>query len=162
MPKLRYSREVRLIGICVIVFEVLAVFTWAAGFYSNVGVLADTAVNTVGSNGGQSVALTNTSAGASLTVPVKGAGFFPVTITAMADFMNGQNQTVAQAQGSVTVSPGETQNLTILIPSSIGESKSAIKAYNVRINLDVSSVYGLVGISAQVVIQPSKIGGNST
>jgi len=161
MAKHKYSREVKLIGICVIVFEVLSVFTWGAAFYSNVGTLASTAINTVNPSG-QSVALVNTSAGATLSVPVKGAGFFPVTITATADFLNSRNQTVAQTQDSVTVSPGETTNLTMVVPSSVGRSNSAIKAYNISINIDVSSVYGLVGITAQVVIEPSKIGGNST
>ena len=89
-------------------------------------------------------------------------GFFPVTVSATAQFMNSQNQTVAQVQDGVTVSPGDTRNLTMLIPSSIGESRSAIDAYNIKISIDVSSVYGLVGISAQVVVQPGKMGGNST
>ena len=132
MTKRKYSREVRLIGLCVIVFEVLAAFTWGAAFYSNVGTLATTAISAVSGSGGQSIALTNTTAGASLSVPVKGTGFFPVTVSATAQFMNSQNQTVAQVQDGVTVSPGDTRNLTMLIPSSIGESRSAIDAYNIR------------------------------
>jgi hypothetical protein len=162
MAKRKYSREVRLIGYCIIVFEVLSVFTWGAAFYSNVGVLASTATSALNPNGGQSVGLVNTTAGASLTVPIKGVGFFPVTVTATAQFLNSQNQTVTQVQDSVTVSPGETKNLTVLIPSSIGESKSAIDAYSIRIRLDASSMYGLVGIGGQVVIQPGKIGGSSS
>lgn len=162
MAKRKYSREVRLIGLCIIVFEVLTVFTWGAAFYSNVGVVANTAMNVLNSSGGQSVALTNTSSGASLSVPIKGAGFFPVTITATAYFINSENQTVAQVHDRVTVSPGETKNITVQIPSTIGESRSAINAFNIRISLDISSVYGLVGINGKVVIQPSKLGGNST
>ena len=162
MTKSKYSREVRLIGYCIIVFEALTVFTSGAAFYSNVGVLASSAINTVNQSGGQSIGLTNTTAGASLSLPIKGVGFFPVTVTATALFMNSQNQTVAQVRDSVTVSPGETRNLTVLIPSSIGMSKSAINAYTIRIDLDVSSVYGLVGVSGHVVIQPSEMGGNST
>ena len=162
MAKRKYSREVRLIGVCIIVFEVLTVFTWGAASYSNMGVLVSTAMNATNPSGGQRMTFTNTSAGASLSVPIEGTGFFPVTVTGTANFLNGQNQTVTQVQDSVTVSPGETKNFTLLIPSTIGASRSAIDAYSIRINFDVSSVSGLVGIHGQVVIQPSKIGGSST
>jgi hypothetical protein len=157
-----YSREVRLIGYCIIVFEVLTVFTWGAAFYGNTSTLLNTATNALNSNSGHSIGLTNTTAGETLSVPIIGAGFFPVTISATAVFMNNQNQTVAQVQDSVTVSPGETKNLTILIPSAIGTSRTAINAYNIKINLDVLSLYGLSGIRGQVVVEPSKMGGNST
>jgi hypothetical protein len=148
------------IGYCIIVFEVLTVFTWGAAFYSNVGTLATVATSALSPNSGNSLGATNTTAGVSLSIPIKGVGFF--TVSGMAQFTNSQGQMVYQAQDSVTVSPGQTENFTVLIPKSITQSTASLNSYTVKIHLEVSSLYGLVGMKTDVAVQPGKIGGNSS
>jgi len=156
----RYSREVKLIGYCIIAFEALAVFTWGGAFYSNVGTLASTAMS-MGSGGGSGAGFTNTTTEAVLTVPIKGAGLFPVSVSATATIMNSQNQTMDRVSGNVTVSPGETRNLIFQIPLSLLNSTS-FKSETIRVSLDVSSIYGMVGMKAQADLSPGEMGGNST
>jgi hypothetical protein len=160
--KREYSRQVRVIGYCIIVFEVLTVFTWGAAFYGNIGTLATTATSALSPSSGNSLGATNTTAGVSLSIPIKGVGFFPVTVTGTAQFTNDQGQMVYQTQDSLTVSPGQTENFTVLIPKSITQSTSSLNSYTIKIDLEVSSLYGLVGMKTDVTVQPGKMGGNSS
>ena len=161
MAKSKYSREVRLIGYCIIALEALAVFTWGAAFYGNVAVLATIGLSASNPSSGKSLSMTNTTAGVVLTLPITGVGFFPVTVSATAQLLNAQNQTVSQYQASVTVSPGETKNLTVTIPSSIAQSSSSLSSYNIKVNIQVASLYNLVGIKGKAFIEGSALGGGS-
>jgi hypothetical protein len=160
--KHKYSRQVRLVGYCIIVLEVLGVFTWAAAFYGNTATLATTALSALNLSSGHGFSMTNTTAGVVLTAPITGVGFFPVTISATAKFLNAQNQTVSQSQDSVTVSPGETKNLSVTIPSSIVQSTSSLSSYHIKVNLEVMSLYNLVSIKGDTVINSSALGGGKS
>jgi hypothetical protein len=160
--KRKYSRQVRLIGYCVIVVEVLGVFTWAAAFYGNTATLATTALSALNPSSGHGFSTTNTTAGVVLTAPITGVGFFPVTVGATAQFLNSQNQTVSHSQDSVTVSPGETKDLSLTIPSSIVQSSSSPSSYHIRVNIEVTSLYNLVSIKGKAVINSSAIGGGNS
>jgi hypothetical protein len=162
MTKRKHSREVRLIGYCIIVMEVLTVFTWAAAFYGNTTTLATTTLSALNPSSGHNLSFTNTTAGVVLAVPITGVGFFPVTVSATAQFLNGQNQTISQVQASVTVSPHETKNLMVTIPSSIVQSSSSISSYHIKVNLEVTSLYNLVGIKGEAVVNLGLLGGGTT
>jgi len=161
----KYSREVRLMGYCILALEALTLFTWGAAFYGNAATLATTALSSINPSSAHKMSLANTTTGVTLTVPIQGVGFFPVTVTASAQFMNGQNQTVSQVKDSVTVSPGEIRNLTITIPVSLvqpGTSlSSALSGYHLGIDLQVTSLYNLVALKGGTVIEPSAMGGGS-
>ena len=166
MAKRKYSREVRLVGYCIIVIEVLTLFTWGAAFYGNAATLVTVASSAMNSSSAHRLSAANTTAGVTLTVPITGVGFFPVTVTAIAQFMNSQNQTVSEVKDSVTVSPAEVKNLTMTIPTSIvqpGTSlSSALSGYHIRVDLEVTSVYSLVAMKGEAVIEPSAMGGGTS
>jgi hypothetical protein len=158
--KHKYSKKVRILGYVIIAFELLTAVTWFAAWYGNGMVLMSIQRLAFG-GGSQSFGFVNSTGGKSLTVPVTGGGFFPVTVSASLLVLNSQNQTLSQVQSSVTVSPGETKNLTLTVPNSVISSSSPLSNYYLHISLEIMSLYNLVSIGAKIELNTSVFSGGS-
>jgi hypothetical protein len=139
--KPKHSRKVRVLGYGAIVVMLLAAVLFVMAWESNITVLFQTAESITGG-----INFVNSTGGPSLTIPVKGGVFLPVTVSANITLMDSQNQTVANRQSTVTVSPGEAKNLTITIPASeVPLNGSSLNDYEVRLSLQLGSLFNLVG-----------------
>jgi len=149
---------VRLFGYCIVAFEILAIAVWVVAAYGNSMVLVSLAQNSFNSASSNHGGFTNSSAGETLSVPVTGAGFFTVTVSASLTIRNAQNQTVSQQQATLTLPPGVTQDLSFTIPASF--IQSAINStYYAQLSFEISSLSGLSGMGANVVVSSCLIQG---
>jgi hypothetical protein len=131
-----------MVGYGILILEVLTMVTWLIATYGNGMVLMSVENSVSNSNG-----FVNGTEGPTLTIPVTGAGIFPVTANAEVMLINNQNQTLADLQGNVVVSPGETKDITITIPASdVLASGSPLSSYDFRISFKISSLSDLVGM----------------
>jgi hypothetical protein len=156
--RLRYSGKVRLFGYLIIAFELLTIAVWIAAIIGNGAVLFSIAANSFNKSGGEAVGFVNSTAGETLNVPVAGAGIFSTNVSAQLNILNTQNESVYQQQSSVTVSPGETQNIVMVVPISVLQTGTN-GTYYVHISFEVSSLYGLVGTGAKVVVSTCAFNG---
>lgn len=156
--KRKYSGKVRLFGYCIVAFEIFAIIIWVLAAYGNSAVLVSLAQDSFNSASGNHGGFTNSSTGLTLSLPVTGSGFFAVTVSASVTIRNAQNQTVSQQQASVTVSPGGTQTLSLTIPESFIQSVQN-STYYAQINFEISSLSGLSGMGANVVVSSCVIRG---
>lgn len=150
--------KVRVLGYVAIVLEIATVMIWVAASYGN-GVVLLSVVGAASGIGGQAAHLRNTTSGVSLTIPVKGAGFFPVTVKVSVTFLNGGNQAVAQTQSDVTVYPAQIGNLTLDIPIKPG---SSLSDYRVHGSFQISSVGNLLGLGAETSISTESVAGGAS
>jgi len=160
--KIRYSKKVRALGWGIIIFEILALFLWVAAIYGEGATAASIITsNLISTNGPKSI-VQNTSSGEVIALPIKGAGILPVstTISVDASYLNSQNQTVAQVSDSVTVSLGETKNLTLTVPENLVSSTGTLAGYHVYAVFEISTLGGLVGTKLEAAAYPSS-GGTS-
>jgi hypothetical protein len=153
-----YSGKVRLFGYCIIAFELLTVALWIAALFGNGVVLVSIAANSFNKSSGEAAGFVNSTAGETLNVPVTGAGLFTTTASAQLDILNVRNMSVYQQQSSVTVRPGETQNLTMVVPTSFLNT-AANSTYYIHVSFEISSLYGLVGTGAKVVVNSCAFNG---
>jgi hypothetical protein len=151
--------KVRALGYAAIALEILTVILWVTASYGNGMVLASVVTSAAGIGGGQGANLQNTTSGVSLTVPVKGAGFFPVTVRVNVTLLNGENQTVSQAQSDVTVSPGKIQSLTLNVPITPG---SSLSGYHIHASFQISSLGNLVGFKVGTTISAENVTGGAS
>ena len=151
--------KVRALGYAAIALEILTVILWVTASYGNGMVLASVVGSAAGVGGGQGANLQNTTSGVSLTIPVKGAGYFPVTVRVNITFLNGENQTVAQAQSDVTVSPGQSRNLTLDVPITPG---SSLSGYRIHGSFQISSLANLVGFKVGATISAGNVTGGAS
>jgi hypothetical protein len=158
--KPKYSTKVRALGYAVILLEISTVILWAIAWYGNGMAMASVVESAAGIAGGQRAVLQNTTSGVSLTIPVKGGGFFPVTVNVVITFINGQNQTVAQSRGGVTVSPGQSQSLTLNFP--ISPSNATLSSYRIRGSFQISSLGNLVGFKVGTTISAENVTGGAS
>jgi len=156
--KHRYSGKVRLFGYCIIVFELLVTAVWIAVNYDEGMILYSFQQSTFSHSNGNSIGFVNSTSGETLTLPITGAGFFATTISAGLSILNSQNQTVSQLQSSVTVSPGETKDLSLTVPSSVVASAKN-STYYLHITFTISSLSGLVGLGANVELNTCAFSG---
>lgn len=161
--KLKYSKKVRALGYGIVALEVLTVFLWLAAWYGNSLVLVSIARSASGIAGGQALNFQNSTSAKALTIPVTGAGLFPVTVNISVTALDSQNKTIAQVQSGVTVSPGETKALTLSMPSSLVSSissSSSPSGYRIYVGFQTSSLFNLVGAKAEISINPKAIIGS--
>jgi hypothetical protein len=149
--------KVRVLGYAAIVLEIVTVIIWVAASYGD-GVVLLSVVGAASGVGGQADHLQNTTSGVSLTIPVKGAGFFPVTVKVSVTFLNGENQTVAQTQGDVTVSPAQIGNLTLDVPIKPGYSPSGYRVHGI---FQISSLGNLLGLETETSISAENVAGGA-
>lgn len=137
----RHSKKVRALSYSAIAVMLLAAVLSVMAWDSNIMVLYQTAESmTVG------ISFVNSTGELSLTIPVKGGGFLPVTVIADLTLLDSQNQTVANQQSTVTVSPGEAKDLTIALPASaLSLNGSSPNDYELRLSLQLGSLFNLAG-----------------
>lgn len=159
--KITYSWKVKGLGWGIVAFEIVTIILWLLAVYGNGAVAVSMVSHAFGAATGGQTEVLNTTSGSTISVPVIGAGFFPVSVSVDATFLNNQNQTVAQVNDKVMVSPGQTSTLVLAAPNGLLSSNSTLSSYHVHADFRISSLDGLVGMGVELTFVPSGGGGSS-
>lgn len=154
-PKRGYSRKIKVLGYGIILLEAGTVVVFLLAVYSMAitGVSLSQSVYSNYSNGktfGLQNVTTNGQVQQAFVLPgVTNRGFFPVSLSITAVFLNAYHQAYgAPYTDSVTVAAGQSRDFVIPVTSLV----AANNANGVRVSFEVSSIFGLVGIGGTATV----------